>query len=370
MASTLLAVSSGMSIYPAPVTRARWNEWLAPFSGTGKFYHVESKPNPSRQDLPATPRSPVIPLMSPATAESSLFKIAFGPDQTGVFHAGLPVLAGDAVEELFRGAQTAGRSGALGLFQRADWLFGAATLNPTEGIEAASHRLYRDIFEASRGRHLARIWNYVPAINEPGDGGLENYRLFCRGRSVAFEQHHGSGFKALLPAASAVGCSSGALTVVFAACTDVPRHIENPLQVPAYDYPTEYGPRAPSFARATIVPGPECAAVFISGTAAIRGHATVAPQQLRSQVDCTLENLREISTACALGQDLDRHGSSTRHFKIYLRHASDQPLVAARLDQELLKREDRVSYLQADICRTPLLVEIEATLFGVTALGP
>ena len=29
---------------------------------------------------------------------------------------------------------------------------------------------------------------------------------------------------------------------------------------------------------------------------------------------------------------------------------------------------DRVSYVQADICRTALLVEIEASLFGVTTL--
>ena len=41
-------------------------------------------------------------------------------------------------------------------------------------------------------------------------------------------------------------------------------------------------------------------------------------------------------------------------------------MVAAMLEKKFLKAGDRVSYLEADICRANLLVEIEATLFGVT----
>jgi enamine deaminase RidA (YjgF/YER057c/UK114 family) len=304
--------------------------------------------------------------MSPATAESSPLQITFGPDRSGIFYAGLPVIAGETVENLFRTAQPAGKVGALTLFRMDDWLLGAATVRLTAGLEAAAHRLYLDIFQAAHRLHLARVWNYVPAINESGPGGLENYRLFCRGRSLAFEEHHGVGFKALLPSASAVGCGSGTITVSFAASATVPRHIENPLQVPAYDYPADYGPRAPSFARASVVSGGgKTATVFISGTAAIRGHATVAPNDLRGQMDCTMENLREISSACGLGPDLDRGGRAERHFKVYVRNAADQLAIATRLEREFLGSSDRVSYLQADICRETLLVEIEATLFGV-----
>lgn len=258
--------------------------------------------------------------------------------------------------------------GALSLFQSGSWLLGAATVPLPKGLEDATRQLYAEIFQATRGRHLARIWNYVPAINELGSAGLENYRVFCQGRSLAFEQQYGSGFKTQLPSASAVGRRSAALTVAFAACTAQPRHVENPLQVPAYDYPGEHGPRAPSFSRATVAPGPEHATVFISGTAAIRGHATVAPDSTRQQLECTLENLREISGVCGLGPGLDQGGSSTRHFKVYLRRAADQPEVAAILEERLLTGLDWVSYLRADMCRAPLLVEIEASIFGVTGL--
>jgi chorismate lyase/3-hydroxybenzoate synthase len=301
----------------------------------------------------------------PPQTEFLPLHICLGSDDRGEkCEPGVPVIAGEAMENLFPTARPAGREGSLTLHRTNDWLLGAGSVPFGPDPEASTRRLYEDIFRATSGLPLARIWNYIPAINATGADSLENYRLFCLARSLAFERHHGPGFKSLLPAASAVGTQSGDLTVVFAASTTPPRHVENPLQVSAYDYPGEYGPRAPSFARATVVPGGAHPAIFISGTAAIRGHATVAPQDLRQQLDCTLENLREISAACGLGPDLDRDGSTTRHFKVYLRHAADQPQTAALLQEKLLADTDRVSYLHADICRASLLVEIEATLLG------
>lgn len=308
--------------------------------------------------------------MSTAAAEFPPLKITFGESHAGVFDAGLPVLAGETVEDLFGAGRPAGRVGNLETFTAGDWLLGAATVPLTAGLEDAAHELYGNIFKAAQGRHLARIWNYVPAINEAGPDGLENYRAFCRGRSLAFEQHYGTGFKMLLPSASAVGSKSDALTVAFAACPDHPRHVENPLQVPAYDYPADYGPRPPSFARATVVNGKADATVFISGTAAIRGHATVAAHSTHLQLECALENLQAISAACGLGEAMAAGTGATRHFKVYVRHAADQAVVAAMLQERLLADGDRVSYVQADICRAALLVEIEASLFGVRAISP
>jgi enamine deaminase RidA (YjgF/YER057c/UK114 family) len=296
------------------------------------------------------------------------FCITFDRDASGGFDPGLPVLAGEAVENLFGAARPAGRAGAVVLYQTDGWLLGAATMPLTHGLEEAAVQLYQNIFQASRGRHLARIWNYIPKINEPGPAGVENYRIFCRGRSLAFEREYGGGYRALLPSASAVGSKLDALTVAFAACSVRPRHVENPLQVPAYDYPEDYGPRPPSFARATVVPGRAGSTVFISGTSAVRGHDTVAPDCLRPQLECALDNLGEIAHACGLARDLDRGGGSTRHFKVYLRDAAELPLVAAVLPERLLTGADRVSYLWADVCRASLRIEIEASLFGVTAI--
>jgi hypothetical protein len=166
----------------------------------------------------------------------------------------------------------------------------------------------------------------------------------------------------VLPAASGVGTTDGCLSLVFVAGMASPRHIENPEQVPAYRYPPEHGSRPPSFSRATVVPLPDRALAFISGTAAIKGHHSVAPGDLAAQLECTLDNLRLISLAAGFDENLGADRKLRRHFKVYVRHAADLKAVQARLESTLLKPADHVIYLQADICRAELLVEVEVTL--------
>jgi hypothetical protein len=134
--------------------------------------------------------------------------------------------------------------------------------------------------------------------------------------------------------------------------------------MPAYEYPAEHGPRSPSFARASLVRRRSGTDAFISGTSAIAGHATLAPGDTAAQLEATLENLRLISRACDLGEDLGAGTCAARHFKVYLRHAADWAAVARRLEGSLVALGDRLAYLQADICRAALNIEIEATLIG------
>lgn len=290
-------------------------------------------------------------------ATPSMLQIRLGAGPEGVVQPGLPWLAGARDETLFAPAELIRSSRHFALFRQDRRVLGVGTLPGTLGLAAATTRLYQEIFDATKGLHLCRIWNYVPGINAPDETGLEHYRSFCLGRSRAFEDRFGSAFSTLLSAASAVGTDAGHVTVVFVAQHEQPRHLENPLQVAAYSYPEDYGPRPPSFARATITND----AVFVSGTAAIRGYLTMSPGQVRPQVHCTLENLQELSRAGGLGEDLGR-GGFARHFKVYLRHAADQPDVAAILQERLLTESDVVSYVRSDICRADLMVEIEATL--------
>jgi enamine deaminase RidA (YjgF/YER057c/UK114 family) len=111
-----------------------------------------------------------------------------------------------------------------------------------------------------------------------------------------------------------------------------------------------------------VVPAAPDPYVFVAGTAAIRGHATIAPGDLDAQIDCTLENLQGIGEACGVGAALGAGGNWQRIFKIYLRHREDLPRVIARVENALLAPGDQVVYLRADICRGDLVVEIEARL--------
>lgn len=281
-------------------------------------------------------------------------------------HVALPVLAGPDHESLLDKAENTLHREGFVLLQRNNLMAGFALAQPSLTLEAAATDLYQRLFAVCHGRHLYRIWNYVPQINGL-EKGLENYRHFCRGRSLAFEQHFGSGFKQLLPAASAVGAVVGPLALSFLAGAIEPKHFENPRQVPAFDYPPEYGPRSPSFARATVLAHPIGQQVFLSGTAAIIGHETFATGDLDLQLDCTLENLRLVGAQAGAGDSLGAGQGWTRSFKIYLRHAPDLTRITARLERDLLQPGDTTQYLQADICRADLLVEIEAVLSKPTS---
>jgi len=303
---------------------------------------------------------------SPARAAARL-RIAFagadrefGPDAVQI---AAPWLAGAATEDLFENAEPVPSAGAgLRLFRSGRLWVGHAQERFVSGeLAARTEALYRRILEASRGRHLYRIWNYVPQINAH-TGELETYRAFCQGRSFAFEAFMGGEFEPRLPAASAVGSQGTQLEAIFVAGEMAPIHFENPEQVPAYHYPIEHGPRAPSFARSTVVRDGTRTWTFISGTSAIKGHKTVAPGSLDGQLACTLDNLRLISRSSGLGENLGAGQLVKRHFKVYLRHAADLGAARAQLERLLFRPEDVVTYLHSDICRAALSIEIEATL--------
>lgn len=288
------------------------------------------------------------------------FRFGFGESAKHGLGVPVPVLAGEHGESFFADATEVGAETEFTLYTQGTWLFGVWVGDRLPDLGAQTRELYKKLLGLIQRRRLqvARIWNFVPEINEDAEEGLENYRVFCRGRAQAYESA-GCG---VLPAASAVGGVAGRLAVYFAACPSAPRRYENPEQVPAYEYPPEYGPRSPSFSRAMQVDTAEGRVTFVSGTASIKGHASVMPGCLQGQINCTLDNLRLISAACGLGENLAAGRARERHFKVYLRHAEELAVVRARLESGLLRDGDQVCWLRSDICRRELRLELEATV--------
>ena len=300
----------------------------------------------------------------PLEVEFDATAAAIGDDEARArLRLPLTRLGGLAAERLFAAARPLGQREGFRIFSADDLLIGWSLQPVGDDLSAAGRELYRRLLAATAGRRLCRIWNYVPQINAVR-AGVENYRAFNAGRAGAFQAALGADYPDALPSASAVGCRGETLAAVFVAAEHSPRHCENPEQLPAYRYPDEHGPCPPSFARATIASWRGRPLVFISGTAAITGHATVAPGSFAAQAACTLDNLRLISRTAGLGDDLGASRSFERHFKIYLRHGADLPAAKARLSGELLRPDDRVIWLETDLCRAELDLEIEATLIG------
>lgn len=321
---------------------------------------------------------PAPPIVPASVSSLTSCRVAFGSPATAIVRSGLdrwltialPVLAGEAQETILANAEPPLESNGCTLFHARNRVAGLAIADPSWEIEAAAQQLYARVFSAAQGRHLYRLWNYVPQINAVTEN-LETYRRFCRGRSQAFETHFGQSFQLQLPSASAVGVGCAPLAVAFIAGNEPARHFENPRQTPAFEYPPAYGPRSPSFSRATRIDSPNgTREIFISGTAAIRGHATIGGGDLHAQLECTFENLQIIAEAAGAGPEFGAAQGWHRTFKTYLRHAPDLPAVATFLNQRLLRPSDVTSYLEADLCRADLLVEIEAVLTREPRAGP
>ena len=236
---------------------------------------------------------------------------------------------------------------------------GHGTAETESSLADLTSSAYDDIFALLSNIGMTevwRFWNHFSKINEI-QSGLERYRQFNVGRQAAFERHrnilHGRA-----PAASAVGTRCGPLMIGFLAGKLPATLVENPKQVSAYDYPDIYGPVSPSFSRAAVAPLGDSKLLLISGTASILGHETKNQSDAYAQTMTTLQNIAHVavSSESALGQPVR---VDALFYRAYVRDPID--LVAVeRAVADFFKKPVTVHYVEADICRRDLLVEIEA----------
>lgn len=283
-----------------------------------------------------------------------------------------PLLGHDAlvVEErwLADGECSSGEFEGISYRRTSDILFGVIEVDErafpdsaaVAALQKATAEAYGRIFRllAAQGLpQLWRVWNYLADINRE-TGGLERYRQFNIGRYDAFLRFAPAA-GGDVPAACAIGLPDGPLSIAFIAGRKPARPIENPRQVSAYHYPAEYGPRSPTFSRAVLVTLPEQEYLFISGTASIVGYRTVHAGNVEAQCREALANVEAV-----LGESR-RLGHSSAFtlpelsYRVYVRRAVDYPAVRTILAERLGETAEAV-FVEADICRPDLLVEIEA----------
>jgi len=272
----------------------------------------------------------------------------------------LPVIGDDAWYEVWISARPVTVKGGVPLCLACDgdMLFGSITI-PDAGagaLESMARSAYSAIFDALDHEgypSLLRAWNYFARINDEEEG-LERYREFNIGRHEAFVDKGRTIGEDGIPAACALGTRQGDLVICFLAGKIPGITLENPRQTNAYRYPRDFGPRSPTFSRGVLAGN----VLLVSGTASIVGSETAHPENISRQLDETLVNLRMvIDRARESGFTAD---DSLRLFlNVYLRHAEDHPGVRSRLDAEFGDTA-HIAYLQADVCRADLLVEIEA----------
>jgi chorismate lyase / 3-hydroxybenzoate synthase len=290
-------------------------------------------------------------------------------------HVHATVLGGPReVLEVWRvaGGARFGAHGRVRYANAAGLLFGSLHVHETELAASASapgatplalatELAYRQMYAtlaAAGNPKLVRVWNYIPEINRDSHG-LERYRQFNAARHEA-SLACGRAVAGSVPAASALGAAAGSpLTLYFLASERAPAFIENPRQVSAYRYPVQYGPRSPSFSRATVLGEGEEATLFISGTASIVGHRTMHEGDPVAQTRETLVNIEALLEEAGRRLGTRALRLETLAYKVYVRDPGELASIRAELEAAV-GPEAALIYLKADICRRELAVEIEA----------
>ncbi len=295
----------------------------------------------------------------------------------------LPLLAVDmrlpageeAICEVWHSAEplASGRHGPIRYRQGETLLFGCMSLDEAtphdarSPLQATTEAAYRAIFELleAHGYHALRFWNYFPAINRESHT-MERYRQFNIGRQDAFLAH-GRPVVDKVPAACALGSASGGLHIAFLATRANVVGVENPRQLSAYHYPSQHGPRSPTFARAGLVNLGGRDMLFISGTASIVGHQTLHHGDVAAQTRECLHNIAAIVAEANRQAPNAGFRLDGLAYKVYIRHSENLATVRREMSQ-FIDAPVSVVFLQADVCRADLLVEIEAS--GGHAIGP
>ncbi|ACL71418.1 conserved hypothetical protein [Thioalkalivibrio sulfidiphilus HL-EbGr7] len=305
-----------------------------------------------------------------AVAEGALLaRVDYGretgidPEDPSRVTVGLPPFGTEQASELLRTPQavTRGEQDGIGFARSEDLLFARVFIADSQDMQQAAEQAYLRLlrFHTAMGYPaLLRIWNFFDRLLEPAvDPTLDRYQAFCAGRQQALEALQIDG--SALPAATAIGTATPGFLVYLLAAREPGIQIENPRQVSAYHYPPDYGPKSPTFARATLKPWPARTQLYISGTASIVGHASLHAGKPAAQMDEIINNLGALIDKVRNDHGLALHGPGDLSLlKVYVKREADLPAIRARLTARI-GDHPAVLFLHGDVCRKELLVEIE-----------
>ncbi|MEO8003587.1 MAG: hypothetical protein ABI771_01665 [Betaproteobacteria bacterium] len=276
----------------------------------------------------------------------------------------MPVVGAERVYEVWTSAAPVQveTNGSIRSARNAQILFGRVEIAdaPDTNYDGLIFDEYCRIFDhldALGYSKLQRIWHYLPDIHLD-EGSLERYKRFSLGRHEAFIAK-GRAISTDAPAASAVGKRPGNTVICFLAAPRAGIPVENPRQVSAYSYPAQYGPRGPTFSRALFSTWDGLAQLYVSGTAAILGHQSQHPGDADAQAAETILNLRSVISRAQEQRLVEARHAADMQIKVYLREPQLRAVAESRL-REAFGPAPSIIYLQADICRRELLLEIEA----------
>jgi enamine deaminase RidA (YjgF/YER057c/UK114 family) len=226
--------------------------------------------------------------------------------------------------------------------------------------------------------HIVRQWNYIGNIlgkDEHDRLSIQHYQIFNDVRHDYYGRYR---LSPDFPAATGIGMNFKSVAIDFCAISSTDEmlisSINNPKQINPYAYDQKVLIGSPSsdkeqktppqFERAKLIEYRDTSKLFISGTASIIGQETKGIGDIETQTRITIEN---IITLMEKGNHLHQ-SNQIKHYtpgncsyvRVYVKHLDDIPRVKKICATYF--GNSPVNYVQANICREELLVEIEAEL--------
>ena len=262
------------------------------------------------------------------------------------------------------------------------WFAGVDGGNTEHSLSEKSHSAFARLLEAFLQlgidfNQVFRQWNYVEqifSIQQIDSCRRQNYQLFNEARAEYYSKYRTvPGF----PAATGIGTAFNGVTIECMAvvCDEetVSVAIANPQQLNSYKYGQEVlkgepqknssQNQPPQFERARLMTNGSSSRLFVSGTASIIGQETIGLDDVEKQTRVTIENIAVLvseSNLRAHYPGLRNVPDKYAYVRVYVKNQEDIPLVKAICLDHF--GNVPTTFVQADICRENLLVEIEAEM--------
>jgi enamine deaminase RidA (YjgF/YER057c/UK114 family) len=218
---------------------------------------------------------------------------------------------------------------------------------------------------------VVKTWTYLDSPLSRSATRSTIFQEFNRARrtfysSIRFNHLPMTQGSAAYPANTGVWTNANLPSIVAMACKSVSGvrlvPLENPIQTPAFRYPTTRTSIPPLFSRAVLVVTLTEAAIFVAGTGSVIDAQTVHPESAELQTKdilrvlaCLLDRANLLTCGFAMKQS----GLATLAYCIvYLRRERDYELVH-RTIRETLPCDVPVTFVKANLCRTDHLVEVD-----------
>lgn len=263
------------------------------------------------------------------------------------------------------------------------WGCGLGNWHTSDSVEEDSVRAFESMLgilnqEGMVMDQVVRQWNYIGEIlkvEKREDKEIQNYQVFNEIRNRYYRKHRQ---RQDFPSATGIGTKFPGVSVDFCAVDETSDEVEsiavgNDKQQDPYAYGQEVligsalnakAPKQPpQFERARLLHLPVSSTLFLSGTASIIGQETVGVGDVVKQTHVTIDHLQTLAAQSNVMKFASQRISNEGEWKLlraYVKNKEDFSVVR-QICSERFPSFPAV-FVQADICRDNLLVEIEGEL--------